>query len=93
MRDIEGYLRGTGRTTLIIDAAIQELFTKGEVVVEDHHFGESAQDHRNANKRTFDFLLRRLDIEHGGLGRFIVDVERFRISLKTPKHGRGFRTN
>jgi len=33
----EGGLRGTGRTTRLADAYIQELFTKGEITVEDHH--------------------------------------------------------
>jgi hypothetical protein len=52
----EGGLRGTGRTTRLADAYIQELFTKGEIIVEDH------------NPKDSRYLLykieRRLDLEH-----------------------------
>lgn len=47
-----------GETTRIIDAAIQELFTKWFIVVKDHH------DTKQMHERVFVMILRRLNTEH-----------------------------
>lgn len=51
--------RQTGRTTRIVDAAIQELFEKGEVTIVDHH--PSGSDH------ALRLLQNRLAREHAGV--------------------------
>ena len=53
--------RATGRSTRLVDRAIQELFNRGEVTVVDHHI----------TKRASEWLLCRvcvrLDMEHPGV--------------------------
>lgn len=53
--------RQTGRTTRIIDEAIQTLFAQGEVTVVDHHHGATS------SMRALDILMKRLDKEHYGV--------------------------
>lgn len=77
-------LRHSGRSTRIIDSAVQALFNEGTVTLGDHHFGEVRYDpdaNRRATAHAFNILVRRLFIEHGGPERFKVDTERFKISL------------
>jgi len=64
-------MRRSGRTTRIVDEAIQTLFTKGEVTICDHYYGDKFQDrveseasHRRANEFAFNILMRRLRLEH-----------------------------
>ena len=68
-----GTLRGTGKTTRIVDAAIQELFTTGSVTVVDHV--TLTDDNR---KRTLERVCKRLDNEHYGVR---YSVRGFKVSL------------
>jgi len=52
-------MRCSGRTTRIVDEAIQTLFTTGEVKAEDHY------DSLNANRMVFRLIMDRLRHEHG----------------------------
>ena len=56
-------MRRSGRTTRIVDAAIQELFNKGEVIVSDHHY-DGRESHILASEFAADTLIMRLKIEH-----------------------------
>lgn len=51
-------VRGTGRTTRLVDQAIQDLFTKGVVLVKDHF------DDRQADRYLTERIKKRLDYEH-----------------------------
>ena len=51
--------RRTGRTTRIIDNAIQKLFEDGEITVRDHY------GTRQADERVFFIIIDRLEREHG----------------------------
>lgn len=53
--------RATGRTTRLIDQAVQDLFTHKGVAVIDHHPSEGAQ------KNFQNKLMKRLEIEHPGI--------------------------
>jgi hypothetical protein len=53
--------RMTGQTTRIVDEAIQELFTKGEVTVTDHM---DPIKYPQCRMNAYDRVLRRLNIEH-----------------------------
>lgn len=75
------YDRRSGRTTRIIDEAIQELFVKGKCVVKDHHYGLDCNSHRKANTFTFRILLRRLELEHGHLDQFKINHGKFEVKL------------
>lgn len=66
--------RKTGETTRRADAAIQTLFTKGEVVVKDHI------DYDFQHNRTFDIVLRRLKEEHPWM-KVTVERKERRITL------------
>ena len=57
-------MRRSGRTTRIVDGAIQELFEKGEVVVKDHL---STLPPTQASKFVSDIIRKRLYMEHGGI--------------------------
>ena len=57
------FLRTTGRTTRIIDAAIQTLFEAGIVKIIDHDYDFRVADHHN-NRSVMDRVLRRLKMEH-----------------------------
>ena len=50
--------RCTGQTTRLVDAAIQTLFTSGEVRVRDH------VDHRPTHKFLYEKVVKRLSLEH-----------------------------
>lgn len=54
--------RRTGRSTRLIDKAIQDLFKKKEVVIKDHF------DDSESNKQLFYKVLKRIDSEHPSLG-------------------------
>jgi hypothetical protein len=65
--------RRTGRSTRIVDAAIQQLFLIGDVVIRDHY--DRAEVHQQlANK-----MKRRLDMEHGG--RYKFDQKELKFTL------------
>lgn len=52
--------RRSGRTTRIVDSAIQNLFNKGFCILSDHHKG--------TNQSTIDILdrfIKRFELEHG----------------------------
>lgn len=51
--------RKSGRTTRIVDEAIQKLFEEGSVIIKDHYGSEAA------DRLALNILLRRLYIEHG----------------------------
>jgi len=51
-------MRRSGRTTRLIDEAVQALFNNGSVVVYDHH------PTKRADERLFEMLLERLSREH-----------------------------
>jgi hypothetical protein len=53
-----GPARATGQTTRMVDAAIQTLFTTGEVAVRDH------VDHRPTHKLLYEKVVARLHLEH-----------------------------
>lgn len=57
--------RRTGRSTLLIDYYIQELFTCGIVAIFDHH--ETREAHRDLLHR----VLKRLELEHYGAYKYI----------------------
>ena len=52
-------IRRSGRSTRIVDAAMQELFEKGYVQIFDHI------DKVQCDQMLFDRFLRRLESEHG----------------------------
>jgi len=54
-------LRCTGKTTRIVDAAIQELFNTGRVTIQDH------VNHRDSHNRTMQRVCRRHKSEHHGI--------------------------
>lgn len=55
---LRGDVRRTGRTTRIVDAAIQELFTKGEVQIADHH---------HEGNHAMSLFILRMNTEHRGI--------------------------
>jgi hypothetical protein len=67
-------MRRSGQTTREIDAAIQELFTKGKIVVGDHH------GTREADRHQFMGILGRMAHEHPN-EELIVDRNRFSIKM------------
>ena len=56
--------RRSGRTTRIVDAAIQELFNTGKCTVFDHFVGQGMVDAERASKRAAYLVARRLELEH-----------------------------
>lgn len=52
------HLRGTGRTTRLIDRYIQELFTEGYIIVKDHY------NSLDADRFLTERILKRLKSEH-----------------------------
>ena len=56
-------MRRSGRTTRLIDVAIQELFTKGWTVPVDHHSSFTCEE-RTMNKRMSRIMIDRLRNEH-----------------------------
>ena len=60
-------LRMSGRTTRIIDDAIQKLFRYGEVLVSDHHRNSYIKDLDYIKKRMMD----RLAMEHRNIFQYI----------------------
>jgi len=81
-------MRNTGRTTRLIDQAIQRLFSEGKVVFIDHYLGESherpydqATHNVKATKWAFDVLANRLCAEHGGHENFEFNKNKFEIKL------------
>jgi len=74
----KNYERRCGNSTRQIDAYVQELFTKGNIVVWDHH------NTPHATKFLFDNVVRRLSIEHPHLfsnKNIIIDANKFEITL------------
>lgn len=71
--------RGTGRTTRLADKAIQDLFTDGFCIVQDHY-----NEDRVYSRFLMDIILARLEAEHhicrDGLRIHILN-EYFRITL------------
>ena len=66
--------RRSGRTTRLVDDAIQDLFHTGECHVRDHY--KDGKDTQR-NKEVFMLVLRRLQNEHEPIMREIsVDVEK-----------------
>ena len=55
------YRRRSGNTTRLVDAGIQIVFDGYICVCEDHYI---AGNNRQANKRLFDLIIRRLKTEH-----------------------------
>lgn len=76
-------MRASGRTTRLVDQAIQELFTKGSTTFMDHHFGENPKQHRRACEFGFDILLKRLASEHRGVDNFDVSFVNLTVKLKS----------
>lgn len=78
-------MRRSGRTTRIVDAAVQTLFERGEVTINDHHYGDynnlDSNAHDKANKHAFKILLRRLDMEHGDFSNFKIDHKKCVVKL------------
>jgi hypothetical protein len=69
--------RASGQTTRLVDAAIQEFFTKGEAVIKDHYWpGKENMSEDLQNKHIMHLFLRRLSIEHN------FGAEKLNINLK-----------
>lgn len=70
-QDVPEYLKGTrrsGRTTRLVDCAIQELFTKREFFIHTRLLEEFEElDHFENVRRICDMIIRRLSIEHPGV--------------------------
>ena len=74
-------MRATGRTTRLVDEAIQNLFNNGRCVAHDHW------PEKHAYQYLFERILKRLEIEHNkSKNDLIVDINRMTISLKYFKH-------
>ena len=69
-------IRKSGRTTRIADKAIQELFKKGKVIIEDH------SPEKVANRFLFKIILTRLENEHGGINRYLIDRDKRTIEIR-----------
>jgi len=68
--------RKCGNTTRIVDSLIQELFTKGECKIYDHH------PSRNDRIRVFSIVLERLFKEHKLVSEDIqIDYQNFTLKL------------
>lgn len=63
-KEHEDSLRATGRTTRLVDAYVQELFNKKEVVLKDHHEGG---ENPMANVELAYRFKRRMQLEHDGI--------------------------
>ena len=71
--------RATGRTTRIVDEAIQELFTTGECFVLDHYSDGYGFKDEYALRLTYNRLM----AEHGHMkDRIVVDGVNCKISIK-----------
>lgn len=74
--------RRSGRTTKMLDSAIQLFFTQGSVMIRDHHDGGAS---RSANTRMVRMFEERLEREHGlacvNYGRHLVDSGAVRFTL------------
>lgn len=82
-------MRNSGRTTRVIDEAVQTLFIDGKVTLTDHYFGTYADDpyeqarlNVKATRYAFRTLARRLSNEHGGPENFVFDMKRFTVTLE-----------
>lgn len=77
--------RATGRTTRLIDEAIQTLFREGSVTAVDHWFGlpgDNAEEaNHNASRYMFRRLMGRLIAEHGP-HMFEFNRDTFTVKLK-----------
>ena len=73
---IEEKGRATGRTTRLADAFIQELFKTGHIKIIDHY------NSRDAHKRLFNIICRRLELEHGNQHHFQFKPQTFEIKIK-----------
>lgn len=60
LEQLEISLRRTGRTTRIVDTAVQTLFNTGFIRIEDHYWTG-----KNDDRHIFSVLLKRLYSEHG----------------------------
>ena len=52
-------MKGTGRSTRLVDKAIQDLFVNGFCIVQDHH-----REGRDDSRVLMDKVLARLKTEH-----------------------------
>ena len=68
----------SGRTTRIIDDAIQTLFKEGYVKLKDHGPGNPA------TSMTIKFLLQRMDNEHARRPKKVTDVNRYQEDELSP---------
>ena len=79
-------MRKSGRTTRIVDEAIQTLFTKGRVYVRDHH------STLKMDRYCYDIVVRRLHSEHPGMIQYLGFFKRDHlIIIKPPKKDDGTR--
>ena len=70
-------IRKTGQTTRIVDQAIQDLFTNGEVIITDH---TDFIKYPQMRMCTLDIVIRRLKLEHEYTYQSIkVDRKKYRI--------------
>lgn len=74
-------MRRSGRTTRLIDAYVQELFTKGEVVVLDHWWPgkEDIESPYKANNHIFHKFMDRMMVDHQGID---LEVNKNKITVK-----------
>ena len=77
--------RQTGRTTRLVDSYIQELFTKGKIIVRDHAPSEEA--HKILFERILDRLLAEHDIFFDWVekGEIRIDKKTFTIEVNETK--------
>ena len=70
-------MRGTGRTTRLVDEAIQNLFNNGRCIAFDHW------PDRQADHCLFERIIKRLEFEHHkSKDDLVIDINRMTISLK-----------
>lgn len=74
--------RETGKTTRIIDTAVQELFDKGEVTIWDH---TSFSEHPQARMNTLEKTLKRISFEHPKVFKSL-KVDRKKYMIKNTNH-------
>lgn len=75
------FLRRTGRTTRIVDAAIQTLFEAGIVKIMDHDFDFRLSDNKR-NNEVLQLVVNRIRNEHNAvLGLLKIDIQANTIKL------------
>jgi hypothetical protein len=76
--------RASGRTTRVIDRAIQYLFTHGTVPIIPHDVDYSTFNVKKASKRATYIALRRLSIEHHGVKTMMIEPQNMRPYTNRP---------